>query len=77
MNKEKKRIAKDYVRVVQIADAWNTYVNIEFQSFCIVEQTTKERAIYFGEMMASALHNLLKIEKRKELEKQLTKHTKD
>ncbi len=50
-----RRMKTKYVRVQKIGDLWNTYLQIEHQGFCVVEQTTKERAEGFGKMLAVAL----------------------
>ena len=53
------RIKKRYVRVVQIGDKWNTYLQIDHQGFCVVEQTTRQRANWYGKMLAVALARLI------------------
>ena len=50
-----KRLRKKYVRTVKIGDKWNTYLQIDHQGFCVVEQTTKKRADFYGKMLAIAL----------------------
>jgi hypothetical protein len=54
------RLQKRYTRVVKIGDKWNTYLNIDHQSFCVVEQTTKKRAMFFSRMLAIALERVSK-----------------
>jgi hypothetical protein len=54
-----KRVKKRYVRVVKIGDKWNTYLQIDHQGFCVVEQTTKRRAKWFADMLAIALQRLI------------------
>jgi hypothetical protein len=49
------RLKKRHVRTVKIGDKWNTYLIVDHQSFCVVEQTTKKRAEWFGKMLAVAL----------------------
>lgn len=49
------RMKKKYVRVKKMGDKWNTYLQIDHQGFCVVEQTTKSRAEFFGKMLAIAL----------------------
>lgn len=49
------RMKNKYVRVKKIGDKWNTYLQIDHQGFSVVEQTTKERAEFFGNMLAIAL----------------------
>ncbi len=56
------RLRRRYVRVVKIGEAWNTYLQIGGQGFCVVEQTTYRRAQYFGRMLGIALRNLLAAE---------------
>ena len=48
-------LRKKYVRTIKIGDKWNTYLQIDHQGFCVVEQTTKKRAEWFGKMLAVAL----------------------
>jgi len=50
---------KKCVRVVKIGDKWNTYLQIDHQGFCVVEQTTRQRANWFGKMLAVALVRLV------------------
>ena len=50
-----KRLRKKYVRTVKIDKKWNTYLQIDHQGFCVVEQTTKKRAEFYGKMLAIAL----------------------
>jgi hypothetical protein len=50
---------KKCVRVVKIGDKWNTYLQIDHQGFCVVEQTTRQRAHWFGKMLAVALVRLV------------------
>lgn len=49
------QMKKKYVRVKKMGDKWNTYLEIDHQGFCVVEQTTKKRAEFFGKMLAIAL----------------------
>jgi hypothetical protein len=53
------RIRKRYVRVVKIGDQWNTYLQIDQQGFCVVQQTTKKRATWYAQMLAVALARLI------------------
>jgi hypothetical protein len=48
-------LKKKYVQTKKIGDKWNTYLQIDHQGFCVVEQTTKKRAEWFGRMLATAL----------------------
>ncbi len=50
-----RRLRMKYVRTKKIGDKWNTYLQIDHQGFCVVEQTTKKRAEWFGKMLAVAL----------------------
>lgn len=50
-----RRLRKKYVTTKKIGDKWNTYLQIDHQGFCIVEQTSKKRAEWFGKMLAVAL----------------------
>lgn len=50
-----RRLRKKYVRTVKLGDKWNTYLQIDHQGFCVVEQTTKKRAEWYGKMLAIAL----------------------
>jgi hypothetical protein len=49
------RMKKKYVQVKKLGDKWNTYLQIDHQGFCVVQQTTKKRAEFFGKMLAIAL----------------------
>lgn len=53
------RLRRRYVRTVKIGDHWNTYLQIDHQGFCVVKQTTRERAQWFGKMLAVALDRLI------------------
>ena len=53
------RLRRRYTRVVKMGDHWNTYLQIDHQGFCVVEQTTRERAQWFGKMLAVALDRML------------------
>jgi hypothetical protein len=44
---------------VKIGEHWNTYLQIDQQGFCVVEQTTRDRAQWFGKMLAIALDRLV------------------
>lgn len=53
------RLRRRYVRTVKMGDQWNTYLQIDHQGFCVVEQTTRARAQWFGKMLAVALDRML------------------
>ena len=53
------RLRRRYTRVVKVGDKWNTYLQIDHQGFCVVEQTCRHRAQWFGEMLAVALERML------------------
>ena len=53
------RLRRRYVRTVKIGDKWNTYLQIDHQGFCVVEQTSRQRAQWFGKMLAVALERML------------------
>lgn len=50
-----RQLRKKYVTTKKIGEKWNTYLQIDHQGFCIVEQTTKKRAQWYGKMLAVAL----------------------
>ena len=50
-----RQLQNRYVRVVKIGDRWNTYLQIDHQGFCVVEQTSHQRARWFGKMLAIAI----------------------
>lgn len=52
-------VSRRYVRTVKIGDKWNTYLQIDHQGFCVVEQTSRHRAQWFGKMLAVALERML------------------
>ena len=60
------RLRRRYTRVVKMGDHWNTYLQIDHQGFCVVEQTTRERAQWFGKMLAVALDRMLSANGRDE-----------
>ena len=53
------RLRRRYVRTVKIGDKWNTYLQIDHQGFCVVEQTCRHRARWFGKNLAVALERML------------------
>lgn len=53
------RLRRRYTRVVKRGDKWNTYLQIDHQGFCVVEQTCRQRAQWFGKMLAVALERML------------------
>ena len=53
------RLRRRYTRVVKMGDKWNTYLQIDHQGFCVVEQTCRQRAQWFGKMLAIALERML------------------
>ena len=53
------RLRRRYVRTVKIGDKWNTYLQIDHQGFCVVEQTFHHRARWFGKNLAIALERML------------------
>jgi predicted ATPase len=53
------RLRRRYVRTVKIGDKWNTYLQIDHQGFCVVEQTCHHRARWFGKNLAIALERML------------------
>lgn len=53
------RLRRRYTRVVKIGGKWNTYLQIDHQGFCVVEQTCRQRAQWFGKMLAVALERML------------------
>lgn len=57
------RLRRRYVRTVKMGDQWNTYLQIDHQGFCVVEQTTRARAQWFGKMLAIALDRMLSANK--------------
>ena len=59
MNADVRTMRKKYIRVVKIGEAWNTYLQIDHQGFCVVEQTTRQRANWFSKMLAVALVRLV------------------
>ena len=55
----KTRLRRKYVRVVKMGTKWNTYLQIDHQGFCVVEQTNCRRAQWFGTMLSKALARLV------------------
>lgn len=58
------QLRKKYTRVVKIADKWNTYLQIDHQGFCVVQQTTEKRAKWYAMQLAIALYRMLENESR-------------
>lgn len=58
------RLRRRYTRVVKMGDKWNTYLQIDHQGFCVVEQTCRQRAQWFGKMLAVALERMLAANKK-------------
>ena len=52
-------LRRRYVRTVKIGNKWNTYLQIDHQGFCVVEQTCRHRAQWFGKNLAIALERML------------------
>lgn len=53
------RLRRRYTRVVKMGGKWNTYLQIDHQGFCVVEQTCRQRAQWYGKMLAVALERML------------------
>lgn len=53
-------LRKKYTRTVKMCGKWNTYLQVGVQGFCVVEQTTKKRALWYADMLAGALENVVK-----------------
>ena len=58
LDAQTRKIRRRYVRVTKIGK-WNTYLQIGCQGFAVVEDTTKRRADWFGDMLAEALRRLI------------------
>ena len=56
---QQRMVRHRYTRVVKMGDKWNTYLQIDHQGFCVVEQTCRHRAQWFGKMLAVALERML------------------
>ncbi len=57
-----KQIREQYTLVRQLGDkdeGWATYLVIDQQSFCVVEDTTEKRAKWFAKQLAIALKRLI------------------
>jgi hypothetical protein len=59
-----KQLQKRYTRTVKSGDGWVTYLQIDQQGFCVVDRTTKARAIWYAKMLAIALHRMISEVKR-------------
>jgi hypothetical protein len=57
------RLRKQYTRVAKIGGAWNTYLRIDHQEFCVVDGTYYARARWYSRMLAVALARLLEAQK--------------
>ena len=56
-------IRRRYTRVVKIGERWNCYFQIDYQSFCVFEQTNYSQAKRYGKMLSVALERMLKYNK--------------
>lgn len=56
-------IRQRYTRVVKINERWHCYLTIDYQEFCVVENTTYRRAQRYGKMLSVALERMLKYNK--------------
>lgn len=52
-------LRRRYTRVVKMGSRWNTYLQIDHQGFCVVEQTTYHRARWFAKQLSIALHRMI------------------
>ena len=53
------KIRRRYVRTVKIGERWNTYLQIDHQGFCVVEDTCHIRAKWFGKQLSIALARMI------------------
>lgn len=53
------QVRRRYTRVVQAGPHWKTFIQIDHQGFCIVDETDRARAYWFAKMAAVALHRLI------------------
>jgi hypothetical protein len=54
------KIRRRYTRVVKTGDKWKTYLQIDHQGFCVVEETNRRRAQWFAKQLSIALERMLK-----------------
>lgn len=63
--KSKERMfRRRYTRVVKMGAKWSTYLQIDHQGFCVVEQTSKRRAEWFARMLAIAFARMVEKERK-------------
>lgn len=56
------RIRRRYVKVVRRGEHWAALLEIDHQSFYVVENTTKSRAQWFAKMLTVALARMIEAE---------------
>jgi hypothetical protein len=56
-------LRKRYVRVVKMGEEWCTYLQIDHQGFCVVSETSKRRAEWYGRMLGIALARMVERER--------------
>lgn len=65
----KSQIRRRYTRIAKYGKVYAAYLQIGCQGFCVVDDTTKQRANWYRDELAAALENLLAQEKRLRLAK--------
>lgn len=58
-SKEIPNLESEFIKIKQQDGGWNCYLQIDHQSFCIIENTTKKRAKWYGEMLSKALERMI------------------
>lgn len=57
--KTTRQLKEKYSYISKIDGKWNGYFKVGCQSFCIVEGTTKLRALWFTRMLSIALERII------------------
>jgi hypothetical protein len=61
------KLRRRYTRVAKLGDKWNTFLQIDHQGFCVVEDTSKVRAQWYAKMLAIALARMIEDSKKEAL----------
>jgi hypothetical protein len=68
LTERQKELRKKYTRAIKVDGKWTVHMQIDFQGFTVVYDTTKARCNWHRDMLAFALDRLIN-EERKNYEK--------
>jgi hypothetical protein len=52
-------VRRKYTRITKYSDGYAAYLQIDHQGFCVVDNTTRERANWYRDQLAAALSRLI------------------